>query len=180
MHEIYDQDESYVICDDVPLLASLQLTPLTKRDNGGCFTQTVNSRSLQSAAEAFHFEGDSFLTGSDLSDDAEFETADSYYIRAWEVTGERQFLHAPSGRKVHEGRRRKPWPELPAQAAQRQHELRKHTILLSRKPAIQIVHDWMDSECVRGRVDSRRILRDRAGRRAIEYVIVQWRPSYHI
>ena len=58
-----------------------------------------------------------------------------------------------------------------------QHELRKRTILLNRKPAIQIIHNRLDSECVRGRFDSPRILRDRAGRRAIQYVLVQWRPS---
>jgi hypothetical protein len=88
---VYDRDGSYVICDDVSLPASLQLTSLTKRDNGGCFTQTVNSRSLQSAAEALHFNEGSFPTGNHFSADAEFDTANLTTFEPGKSLEERQF-----------------------------------------------------------------------------------------
>ncbi|KAF4214893.1 hypothetical protein CNMCM8980_000928 [Aspergillus fumigatiaffinis] len=109
---------------------SLQLTPLTKRDNGGCFTQTVNSRSLQSAAEALHFNEGSFPTGNHFSADAGFDTANLTTFEPGKSLEERQFDSCYQ------------WQE-------RNHELRQCAILLSGKPAIQMVHDRLDSECVR-------------------------------
>lgn len=88
---VYDQDESYVICDNIPLPASLQLNPIAKRDNAGCFTQTINARGLQKVAEALHFNEDSFPTEDHFSLDGQFETASLATLEPEKSLEERQF-----------------------------------------------------------------------------------------